>query len=252
MRLPALLFLGIASYLFFLLYNLPAPQVIGWLGLNEQAREVMLEGADGTVWSGEAKRLSYQRKPLGQINWSFLPSRLLLGKLAFDIELEDQGQQLQGRLVIGWGENLRLEHVEALLLASELPEWLQQRQVRIDDKVRLEEFDLTLTQGRVTAADGKVQWLGGALQSPLNLALGDLQADLSTDDESGDITAQIKDLKGSIGIAAEVRLKPDGNFQLDGSLKPGDKADPGLTGALQAIGRKQPDGSIQLKYAGKI
>jgi hypothetical protein len=86
----------------------------------------------------------------------------------------------------------------------------------------------------------------------MNMAIGDLQADISTDDASGDIKGQIRDLKGSIAIQAEVSLKTDGSFQFSGKMKPGDKADPGLTGALQAIGKKQPDGSIQLKYAGKI
>ncbi len=252
MRWPAAVALGVASYLFFLLYSLPAQQVIGWVTGGNNALTVTLEGAEGTVWSGEAERVSYQHRPLGQLKWRFKPSRLLLGKIAYEIELEETGQSLQGILLTGWGDTYRLEQIDALLLARQLPEWLQQGQIRIDGKVRMQELDLTLSNGQLTAAEGTVQWLEGTLQSPMNLVIGDLQADLSTDDASGEIKAQIRDLKGAIGVQAEARLKPDGNFQLEGKLKPGDKADPGLTGALQAIGRRQPDGSIELKYAGKI
>ncbi|MEJ2455012.1 MAG: type II secretion system protein N [Candidatus Thiodiazotropha sp.] len=252
MRWTAAIALGIACYLAFLLLYLPAQQVVGWISDPASAQGLMLEGPSGTLWSGTADRVSYQRKPLGRLKWSFKPSRLLLGKIAYDIELQETGQQLEAIFLAGLGDSYRLEDIDALLLARQLPEWLQLRGVRIDGKIRATQLDLSFTQDRLIAAEGSLQWLDGALNSPLNLDVGDLQADLSTDSDSGDIQAQIRDIKGAIGVQAEVRLKTDGNFQLQGTLKPGEKADPGLTGALQAIGRRQPDGSIQLKYAGRI
>ncbi len=251
MRWPMITMLGFASYLLFLLYSLPAPYLVDWLTGDEAAQGITVQGTSGSVWSGAAKQVTYQRRPLGALTWDFQPSRLLLGKLAFEIELKEGGQQLQGTLLLG-SDSISLESVEALLLASQLPEWLGQRQIQIDGKLRVQQLDLSLSNGRMTAAEGRIEWLQGSLQSPLNLLIGDLQADFTTDEESGDIAAQIKDLKGDLGLTAEVRLKPDGNFQVDGRLKPGDQADPGLSGALQAIGRRKPDGTIQLKYAGRI
>ncbi|MEJ2466596.1 MAG: type II secretion system protein N [Candidatus Thiodiazotropha sp.] len=251
MRWPAATALAIAGYLFFLLYNLPAQHVVGWFSGGNQL-PLTLQGISGTVWSGEAEQVSYQRKPLGQMEWHFKPSRLILGKLAYGIVLKQAGQQLQGTFITGFGNSVRLEEVDALLLASQLPEWLQQRQIRVDGKVRAQQLDLAFTDGQLTAAEGSLQWLEGAVQSPLNLTVGDLQADLTTDEASGDITAAVRDLKGSVAIQADVSLKPDGNFQLKGKLKPGDKADPGLSGALQAIGRPQADGTILINYAGKM
>jgi general secretion pathway protein N len=244
--------LGVVSYLFFLIASLPAQQIIGWFAGDDPAQALVIEGASGSVWAGQAQRVTYQRNPLGELTWRFQPFRLLLGKLAYSIELKDTGQQLQGILITGFGNTYKLQDVDALLLADRFTELLQQRQIRIAGKVRAQELDLVFSNGQLTAADGSVQWLDAALQSPMNLAIGDLQADLSTDDASGDIKGQIRDLKGAIAVQAEVRLKTDGNFQFTGKLKPGDKADPGLAGALQAIGRQQPDGSIQLKYAGRI
>ncbi len=252
MRWTAAIALGIVSYLAFLLFHLPAEQATGWFSGSASAQGLILEGPSGTLWSGTAERVSYQRKPLGQLKWSFKPSRLLLGKMAYDIELQETGQQLQAIFLTGLGDSYRLQDIDALLLARQLPEWLQLRGVRIDGKLRATELDLSFSQDRLIAAEGSLQWLDGALTSPMTLVVGDLQADLSTDDDSGDIQARIRDIKGAIGVQAEVRLNPDGNFQLQGTLKPGEKADPGLTGALQAIGRRQPDGSIQLKYTGRL
>lgn len=252
MRWPIALGLGLLAYLAFLIHSLPAQLVLGWIGADSGAMPVAVEGVRGSIWDGEAQSVSYQRTPLGQIRWQFQPSGLLRGKLVSEVDIEDGGQRLQGTLVAGWSDNYRLENADALLRASRLPALLQQHQVRIDGKLRAQQLDLAFDKGRLTAANGTLQWLDGTLQSPLNLVIGDLQADLSSDEASGDITGQIRDLKGSIAVQAEIRLKPDGNFRFEGKLKPGDKADPGLTGALRAIGRQQPDGSILLNYAGRL
>ena len=94
MRWPAATALGIVGYLLFLLHALPTHHVAGWLEETASAQGVSLAGVTGTVWSGSAEHLSYQRSPLGRLEWDFRPSRLLLGKLAYDIELRDTGQQL--------------------------------------------------------------------------------------------------------------------------------------------------------------
>ena len=252
MRWPAAVILGVIGYLVFLVTSLPAQQVVGWIADSGAAPELRLEGPSGTAWDGKARNLVYRNRSLGELSWDFRPGHLFLGKLAYAFELKDSGQQATGTLLAGIGGNYQLEELDALLLASRLPEFLQKRQVRVGGKVSAKKLALSFQENKITAAEGTVEWLDGSLQSPLNLNIGNLQAELATDPDSGDITGQIRDLKGAIGVQAEVRLKADGNFQLDGKLKPGDDADPGLTGALQAVGRQQSDGTIVVKYSGRI
>ena len=252
MRWPVAVTLGVVGYLAFLLISLPAQQVVGWIADSGAAPGLRLEGPSGTAWEGKARNLIYRNRPLGELAWNFRPGYLLLGKLAYAFELKDSGQQASGTLLAGVGGDYRLEELDALLLASRLPELLQQNQVRVGGKVSAKQLALSFEENQVTAAEGTVEWLDGSLQSPLNLSIGDLRAELTTDPDSGDITGQVRDIKGAIGVQAEVRLKADGNFQLDGKLKPGDDADPGLTGALQAVGRQQSDGTILVKYSGRI
>ncbi len=252
MRWPSAVILGVVGYLFFLIYSLPAQQVVGWLGDSQATAGLRILGPSGTAWTGNARNVFYRNRPLGELSWSFRPGYLLLGKLAYAFELKDTGQQASGTLLTGFGGHLRVEDLEALVLASRLPELLQQGQVQIGGKVRASQLALSLDGNQITAADGIVEWLDGNLQSPLNLSIGDLRAELATDPDNGEITGQIRDLKGTIAVQAEVRLKADGNFQVDGKLKPGENADPGLTGALQAVGRQQSDGTIVVKYSGRM
>lgn len=250
MRWPAAIALGLGSYLLFLLLNLPAQHALGWAGKGG-ALPLSVAGVSGTVWSGEAENASYQRIPLGQIKWRFKPLSLLGGRIGYTVTLKDAGQQLSGIVKAGMGGSYRLQELQGLLSADRLPQLMNLPRVGIAGKIDMNQLDLDISDGHLTSAQGRIRWQDASVVSPIALKVGDLQADLTTDD-NGRIKAQIKNLGGTTVINAEAGLNSDGNFQFDGSIKPGDATDPGLTGALKAIGRSKPDGSFQLKYSGKI
>jgi general secretion pathway protein N len=248
MRWTPALALGLGSYLLFLLLNIPAQQALGWA---MQGQALTLTGASGTIWSGEADRASFNHIPLGQLKWRFSPLSLLSGRVGYAIELQDAGEKLSGILQTRLGGSYRLRNLQGLILADRLPQLMQQHQIRITGKIDLDQVDLDISNKRLASATGRIRWQAASVSSPLALKVGDLQAEITTE-EDGSIKAQIKNLGGTTVIKAEAGLNTDGNFRIDGSVKPGNGADPGLSSALQAIGRKKPDGSFQLKYAGKI
>ncbi|MEJ2622363.1 MAG: type II secretion system protein N [Candidatus Thiodiazotropha sp.] len=100
-------------------------------------------------------------------------------------------------------------------------------------------------------AEGEVQWLGSALKSPFALKVGDLQADVETDD-AGVVQGKIKDLGGATAVNGELSLNPEGDFQVNGQIKPSADSDPKLDGALSAISKRSPDGSYQITYSGRF
>lgn len=251
MRWKAALALGLGSYLLFLVLNLPAQQALGW-AMKSGSLPLSLTGVSGTIWSGEAESANFERTPLGQLKWQFAPLSLLTGRIGYAIELKDAAEQLSGTLQAGMGGgSYRLRDVQGLILADRLAQLMPQRQVHISGKIDMDQLDLDISDGHLTSAAGKIHWKDASVTSPLALKVGDLQADLTTE-ENGRIKAKINNLGGTTVIKAEAGLNSDGNFQIDGSVKPGSGADPGLKSALQAIGRSKPDGSFQLKYTGKI
>ena len=90
-----------------------------------------------------------------------------------------------------------------------LYEVITQRQFRIGGKIDLNQVNLSIEDGRLTAADGQLRWLDAIVESPLKLKVGDLQADLSTDPE-GSVKADIRDLSGPTAIKGNASLKADG------------------------------------------
>lgn len=251
MRWSGAIALGLGSYLLFLLLNLPAQQALGWANKGIARLPLAMAGASGTIWSGEADNASFAHTALGQLKWHFAPLSLLSGRIGYAIELKDGGEQLSGTLQAGIGGSYRLQDVRGLILADRVPQLMQQRQIRITGKIDMDQLDLGFSNGHLASAAGRIRWQDASVASPLTLKVGDLQADLTTE-ENGRIQAQIKNLGGDTLIKAEAGLNSDGNFQFDGSIKPGSGTDPGLTNALQAIGRSKPDGSFQLKYTGRI
>ena len=250
MRWPAAIALGVGSYLLFLLLNIPAQQAIGWAN-KDGALPLTMAGVSGTLWSGEAENASYQRIPLGQVKWRFKPLSLLGGRIGYAIELKEAGQQLTGIVQAGMGGSYRVRDLQGLMLADRLPQLLGQRRVGVAGRIDMNQLDLDISDGHLTSAQGQIRWQEAAVVSPVALKLGDLQADLTRADDGG-IKAQIKNLGGTTVINAQAGLSSDGNFQFDGSIKPGSDSDPGLNSALQAISSRKPDGSFQLKYTGKI
>ncbi|MCG7926320.1 MAG: type II secretion system protein N, partial [Candidatus Thiodiazotropha taylori] len=64
--------------------------------------------------------------------------------------------------------------------------------------------------------------------------------------------AKIKDLGGATAVDGELSLTPDGNFQVNGQIKPGAESDPRLGSALNAISKPKPDGSYQITYSARL
>lgn len=251
MRWTAALALGIGSYLLFLLLYFPVQQALGLAASAGMEIPARLDGAQGTLWSGEAGNVSYQGMPLGRMSWSFKPTGLLLGRIGYDIELRGAGEEVTGKFYTGLGGGYRMDGMTGLLLAEHIPQLLGQRQFGIGGKLELSALDLEFDGDLLSAAEGRILWRDASLVAPVKVKLGDLQIDLAND-ENGGVKAEINTISGPTAIKASANLAADGNFQFEGSIKPSGSTDPGLTAALQAISRSKPDGSFPVKYSGKL
>ena len=106
-RTAALAALGLAAYAVFLLGTVPAPYVAART-LDATKGAVMLPGAQGTLWRGEAKARVFPRRgppvEIETLTWHFQPASLLAGRFAFDVKL---GAAVHER-------HLRFAHQDAL------------------------------------------------------------------------------------------------------------------------------------------
>jgi hypothetical protein len=244
--------IGLGGYLFFMLTGLPAQHVLGWATPDSgSSPPFTYSSINGSLWRGKMEALTVRGVPVDKLGWSFAPSQLFFGRIGFDIQIRHTGQELKGNVAIGMNDQYVLKDVTGQVPASMIPPLIDLAQIGIDGNVSLDLEHLTLEAQKITSAEGQIQWLNSALNSPFALKLGDLQADLLTD-ENGQVKAKIKDLGGSTSVDGELSLTTDGNFQVNGHIKPGTDSDPRLGSALSAISKRQADGSYQINYSARL
>ena len=245
------LLIGVGAYLLFVLIELPAQHILGWAVSDSKQFPITYTSIKGSLWRGKMEAVSIQGIPVDKLKWRFTPSSLIFGRIGFDITLNNAGQELQGNVAIGSGDRIELEDLSGEIPASMIPPMIDLAQIGVGGKVSVDLQQLTLEKNRITTAEGQIKWLGSALLSPFAVKIGDLKADLYSEQE-GEVKAKINDLGGSTAVAGELSLTTDGNFQVNGEIKPGKNSDSSLESALKAISKRQSDGSYRITFSSRL
>jgi len=249
MRWWVFVIVGVLVYLVTLVASLPVQHLAG--ALTTSGLPLVIGRISGSVWRGEAQQLSYKQVPLGPAEWTFVPWGLLQGRIEFDLSLKHPDHTLAGSvakdiLSDGWS----LSDVKGQIPAESLLQLADQASLGASGQLDLDLRRLRLSQRRLTAAAGEVRWLDAGIDRPFRVELGNLQFNLSGDEQA--LKSDIKELDGPMQVNGEFSLQPDGSYRLQGKVTPGSGADPGLVSLLQSIGRPASGGSIQIDYAGRL
>jgi hypothetical protein len=242
------LLIGLVSYLLFFVSMLPASHIIGWVSSDSPQVPFTYSRIKGTLWSGKMEAMTYRNVPIDKLYWDFAPSLLFFGKIGFDIKIKHLGKTLEGTLAIGMGDEYQFEEVNGEISAELIPRVIDLSLVGVGGQVILDLSQVTVKSQNVTQAEGKIKWLDSALTQPFPLKVGDLQAELTTD-QNGQVTAKINDMGGPTGVDGAFSLTQDGKFQVSGHIKPGKTSDPQLGSALSTISKRKPDGSYRIEYS---
>jgi hypothetical protein len=109
---------------------------------------------------------------------------------------------------------------------------------------------LQISHRQIVSALGEIHWLDAGVERPVRADIGNLQFNLSGDEQA--FKSTIKELDGPLQVNGEFSLLPNGSYHLQGKIKGNNGADQGLISLLQSIGRTLNDGSIQIDYAGQL
>ncbi|MES9812939.1 MAG: type II secretion system protein N [Candidatus Thiodiazotropha sp.] len=250
MRWWSFLLIGLGGYLIFLLAGTPAQHIIGWALAENGKLPFSYATIKGSLWRGKMEAINYQGVPLDKIKWRFAPSGLLLGRISFDLELRHMNNKIDANVARTLG-GIQLKNVEGQLPASIITDMADLNQISVEGDVELNLSHVAIGTERVTSAEGEIKWLNPALLRPFSLKEGNLKADVTTDD-NGNISIKINDLGGGTSVDGELSLSNEGNYNLNGAIKPGAGSDPGLSSALKAVAKSQPDGSYRISFSGSL
>ncbi|MES9992764.1 MAG: type II secretion system protein N [Candidatus Thiodiazotropha sp.] len=251
MRWWSYLLIGIGGYLIFLLAEMPAQQVLGWSLADKGRLPFSYATMKGSLWRGKMEAINYKGTPLDKLKWRFTPTSLLLGRIGFDLELRHMNRRLDAHFARTLGGDYRLTDIVGQLPASLIADIADLGQIAVEGDVDLDMNHLAIETQRIASAEGEIKWINPALLSPFRVKEGNLKAEVTTD-ANGTIKVKINDLNGVTSVDGELNLTKEGNYDLNGAIKPGTESDPGLSSVLKAVAKSQPDGSYRIKFNGSL
>ncbi|MCW9057537.1 MAG: type II secretion system protein N [Gammaproteobacteria bacterium] len=220
---------AVLAYLGWLLATLPLAPLVQ--GAREAGVALQLQGETGTLWRGEALRLVVAGFSLGNPNWSFAPTALLRGRLAWDLSFRDADGAAIGRLAIGPGGRLELRELSGKLAARRIGPLLPMRPGLAGDLV-LDAVTLHLRQGLPVAAHGQVRWLEAVLTSPMPFVIGAAEVELQTADGDAGIQGVYQAAGPDLELRGQLSTTAAG-YRTESLLTP---RQPQLANWLQSMG----------------
>ena len=246
MRPAAYAGLGLAAYSAFLVATTPAT----WVGAQTQAAlqgRVEVSDTRGTLWRGQA-RVSFapsrNRVSLDTVEWSFAPSRLFAGEVAFDARARGAGLQAAARVArsfAGWDVRDLKADGDASGLAIVVPilaAWRPAGPVAITSP----EFTI---RGREARGTIEAQWRDASTALSDVRPLGSYSATWKAVSGPGKI--EVATIKGPLRVTGSGTASASSGFTFSGEARAEGEAAKALEPLLDLMGPKRPDGARALE-----
>ncbi|WP_006787862.1 type II secretion system protein N [Thiorhodospira sibirica] len=246
------LLLGLASYLLFLLFTLPATTVYGIAAERGWIPETIeAQGLSGTLWSGQATHLRIRQLQVQQVQWQFQPSQLWRAQARYAVSFRHPQGQGNGTLAFRF-RSVDVYTVRAELPAAEVARAVATIPLILEGQMLLDAPRLRWNYAaRLIEAEGVLGWLNAAAGFPRPQPLGDVRADVHTEDD-GTLHAVVRDQNGALGVQGVMVWYPDDRYEVQIDLEPNQSMSRELHAVLRLLASQGPDGQYQLRYSGQL
>lgn len=242
------LLLALGLYLSFLVAELPAARLLGWLSLPPG---LSLGDVSGTLWQGQVARVGWRGRQLRALSWHVSAGSLLLGRPTVQLTFTD-ADGLTGQAELGWLGHWRIRALdlqapaEALLAAVPQP-W----PVTAGGRVRLQIDEGEFEPAGCRSLVGELRWSEARLATPLGeLALVEAVAQLGC--EQGRLQAELRQASPQLSLQGHAELNGQGQYRFRGTLVPGAGLPPQLASGLEQLGPRDSQGQIRLSAEGRF
>jgi len=232
----ALVFVGVG------IATLPASLLVGRL-----PPELTVEGVSGTVWNGGADAIRLRGTPLGAFSWSAEPAALLTGEFSFRIEVTRPDGYVRGRIAatIGGaltGTDLDMQLPLTTLHPGSQEDWRGGLHGTVQS-VRLE-------RGWPVLLVGAFQMTGLTPPSS-DLPIGDYALEFDgRADTPTQIVGRVRDLAAPLVVRAQLVIRRDRSYTLEGEVTPRPDAPPDVSRAVAFLGNPDAAGRRTFQITG--
>lgn len=249
MRSRHYLLTGIIAYLVFLVATVPAAPVIG---LVKDRIPVTFSNVSGTLWSGRAAAVTTRQNiTLNSVEWSFLPSRLLLASIAVKVEAEYNSRPLHTRLSTGIGGKLEVNDLEMKIDAADIASLVSLPIGELSGIMQLRIETAYLEPGSVPSVKGTLNWSQASVTVAETAELGNVSVLIDESDESP-LSASISNKGGHLSLNGTFAASAQGDYSLELNMKPNASADSNLSSSIAMFARKQRNGEFLFNNKGNL
>jgi general secretion pathway protein N len=242
-----LLLIGGVTFLLVLIARFPAERLVP--RIERQLADVSLQAVSGTVFSGQALRLTYRDIDLGPVHWQFRPVALLQGRVEYRLILSSPDNPLQTGFGITYSGRVYGRELTASLLPDRLLNHFSPVTIHSSGslELKLESFELFADFPQAVA--GRLAWEDGAILEPINLVLGQVVLDVQSVDNA--LVGTVVE-PGALGLDGTLALTSDGRYRVDLLLQPGAEVSGEMLELLEMVARPRPAGDYRIEYAGQL
>lgn len=251
MKPSNLILLGLAVFLITAILRAPVATAYAWISPRLGDAAMQLEGLSGTVSRGRAAQVVYAGQPaIRELDWTFQPLRLLLGRASFRLSSGTDGMLLDGTAFFVPSGTLTLSDFRLAAPLKAMFAAAGQPFVPVEGQVGGDVSRLKLRDGWPVSADGTVTvrslaWKLGRDPVPL----GDYEARI--ENETAGIKATIRSLGGALEVAGEGRVGNDRSYELQLRMKPRPDAPPMVPNLVKNLGQPDTQGWYHLRRTGQ-
>jgi hypothetical protein len=242
-----LLVIGALAYLLVLVVTFPAARLTPWL--ERHVTGLYLQAVEGSVFSGQAGRLVYQGLDFGKLTWQFRPAALLLGRMAYHLELAGSANPGHADIAFTpWGD-VYGQDIELLLSPDLLVKHYSPVPVRTSGELRLQIDTFRMAGEFPDDVAGLLSWEDGVILEPIEIILGDVSMTLNSREDAllGSLVEG-----GRLEAAGEMQLSADGRYQFDLQILPNNEMSDETLAVLETLGQVLPDSRLLFKAAGRL
>ncbi len=240
----------LCSYLIFLVGTLPATQLYS-IARSHLPAALQLKQLNGSVWKGSAQQIAFNGYQVGPLYWQFKPLSLLLGQAEIMLTSTDKKLQLYGSAGIKLNGDVFLSNISGEGSSDMLITFIPNIPVTPVGRITFDFPEVNFSKQRLNTITGSADWLQAGFKQPIDIQIGKLNLQLSTDN-SGGIHGIITDKGATVGVNAKLTLQPSGKYQIKGKIQPKPDTPTDLNDALKMLGRPDPTGAIPIRLSGKI
>jgi general secretion pathway protein N len=202
----------------------------------------------GSLWSGYCSGLKVRGTALGDLAWQLRPTRLLLGKLAAHIDVEQPpATSAKGDIEIGLGGTVVARNLTASLPLD--PKLLPGAPPTLTGALHLDIALAKVTRnGVVNNLEGRIEASDLIDRSGYVTPLGNFV--VTFPGGTAQPTGDVQDAGGPLAVQGKIVLTPQPGYDLSGYVTPRQSATPALINAIQFLGSPDAQGRRQFALSG--